>query len=66
MEDRAAVTALYVLDLRADLIGVDELVMGDRYLFRRDTYLQRRAFQINDGVSDDDPFEEDGFDDFEE
>jgi phospholipid-binding lipoprotein MlaA len=45
---------------------VDELVMGDRYLFRRDTYLQRRAFQINDGVSDDDPFEEDGFDDFEE
>jgi len=66
VEDRAAVTALYVLDLRADLIGVDELVMGDRYLFRRDTYLQRRAFQISDGVSDDDPFEEDGFDDFEE
>jgi len=66
VEDRTAVTVLYVLDLRADLIGVDELVMGDRYLFRRDTYLQRRAFQISDGVSEEDPFEEDGFDDFEE
>jgi len=66
VEDRVAVTALYVLDLRADLIGVDELVTGDKYLFRRDTYLQRRDFLINDGVGDDDPFADDGFDDFED
>lgn len=65
VEDRAAVTALYVVDLRARLLGVDELVTGDKYLFRRDTYLQRREFLINDGVGDDDPFAEDGFDDFE-
>ncbi len=66
VEDRAAVTALYILDLRADLIGVDELVSGDKYLFRRDTYLQRRDFLINDGVGDEDPFADDGFDDFED
>jgi phospholipid-binding lipoprotein MlaA len=66
VEDRALVTALYVVDVRADLIGVDELVMGDRYLFRRDTYLQSRAFQINDGVGDEDPFADDGFDDFDD
>lgn len=66
VEDRVAVTALYVLDLRADLIGVDELVTGDKYLFRRDTYLQRRDFLINDGVGDEDPFADDGFDDFED
>jgi phospholipid-binding lipoprotein MlaA len=66
VEDRVAVTALYVVDLRADLIGVDELVTGDKYLFRRDTYLQRREFLIKDGVSDEDPFEDDGFDDFDD
>ena len=65
-QDRAAVTALYVVDLRADLLGVDELVTGDKYLFRRDTYQQRREFLINDGVSDEDPFEDDGFDDFDD
>ena len=65
-QDRVAVTALYVVDLRADLLGVDELVTGDKYLFRRDTYQQRREFLINDGVSDEDPFEDDGFDDFDD
>ena len=61
-QDRTAVSALYVLDLRADLLGVDELVTGDKYLFRKDTFEQRRLFLINDGVSDDDPFLTDGFD----
>ena len=60
-ETRAAVTALYVIDLRASLLGVDELVQGDRYLFLRDAYLQRRSFLINDGVADEDPFADDGF-----
>ena len=66
VEDRAAVTALYVVDLRAGLLGIDELVTGDKYLFRKDTYVQRREFLINDGVSDEDPFEDDGFDDFDD
>ena len=37
--------------------------MGDRYLFRKDTYEQQRRFNINDGLGEDDPFEQDGFDD---
>jgi phospholipid-binding lipoprotein MlaA len=65
-EDQIAVTAIYVVDLRAQLLGIDELVTGDKYLFRRDTYLQRREFLINDGVGDEDPFEDDGFDDFDD
>ena len=64
-ETRAAVVALFVVDTRASLLGVDELVQGDRYLFFRDAYMQRREFLINDGVSDEDPFEDDGFE-FEE
>lgn len=61
-DSRAAVMALYVIDLRTTLLGVDQLVSGDEYLFLRDAYLQRRSFQVNDGVSDEDPFAEDGFD----
>jgi len=61
-EDRLAVTGLYVIDLRADLIGVDELVSGDKYLFRRDAYNQRRVFLIGDGVGAADGFDDDGFD----
>ena len=52
-----------LFDLRAGLIGIDDLVMGDRYLFRKDTYEQQRRFNINDGLGEDDPFEQDGFDD---
>lgn len=61
-ESRAGVMALYVIDLRVALLGVDQLVTGDEYLFLRDAYLQRRAFLVNDGVTDEDPFAEDGFD----
>ena len=56
---------LEYLDIRADLIPVEGLISGDRYSFIRNLYLQRREFQINDGVVEDefsDEFEED-FDD---
>ena len=62
-ESRAAVMALYVIDLRAALLGVDQLVSGDEYLFLRDAYLQSREFSVSDGVTEEDPFADDGFDD---
>ncbi|MEQ9069142.1 MAG: VacJ family lipoprotein, partial [Gimesia chilikensis] len=37
------------IDYRARLLPLDELVVGDRYLFLREAYLQRRAYLINDG-----------------
>ena len=60
---RNAVVALSVIDLRAGLLGVDDLVVGERYLFMKDSYVQRREFLISDGQLDDDPFEGDEFDD---
>ena len=54
------------IDLRADLIPKEGLVIGDKYSFVRSTYLQYREFLNNDGVVDD-PFaseEEDYLDDF--
>ncbi|WP_117314725.1 MlaA family lipoprotein [Chromatocurvus halotolerans] len=45
------------IDLRAQLLEVEKLVGGDRYLFIRDAYLQRRADLIRDGEADEsDPF----------
>lgn len=54
-----------LVDTRAQLLSVEEAISGDRYLFIRDAYLQRRLYLINDGVIEEDPFL-DEFDDFEE
>lgn len=48
------------VDFRASLLAAEELIIGDKYVFMRDTYLQRRDYLINDGVIDD-PFADGGF-----
>ncbi len=50
---RNTVYAVSVINLRAGLLDVEDLVTGDRYTFFRDAYLQRREFLINDGVVED-------------
>ena len=57
-----ALTALRVVDMRAGLLDQEELISGDRYSFIRDTWLQRRRFEISDGEMGDDPFAMDDFD----
>lgn len=70
----SAVISKYV-DIRADLIPVEDLIIGDKYSFLRTIYFQRRSFLINDGVvkaveseieDDFDDFGEDFGDDFDE
>ncbi|ODS23004.1 hypothetical protein AB835_11165 [Candidatus Endobugula sertula] len=46
---RNRVLFVKTVDTRAKLLKVEELISGDRYLFMRDAYLQRREFLINDG-----------------
>jgi len=60
-EESAAVLALRIVDTRADLISMEDSlqVTGDRYVLLRDAYFQHRAFLINDGVVEDDPFLDD-------
>ena len=44
--------ALYGLDLvqtRAHLLSAESLIIGDRYSFVRDVYLQTRAYEVYDG-----------------
>lgn len=48
--------SLYALDrlqLRADLLSAESLIIGDRYLFFRSAYLQRREYLILDGEVED-------------
>jgi phospholipid-binding lipoprotein MlaA len=47
---------------RAELLSADSVVFGDRYLFFREAYVQRRQYLEQDGRVDD-PFD-DEFDDF--
>ena len=58
VEDRSLRLGLFLLDetdSRSDVLALDELITGNRYLFIREAYLQRREYLINDGVLDD-PF----------
>ena len=43
-----------LVDLRAGLLGADELLSGDQYIFLRDAYLQQRRLQTSDGQLVDD------------
>ncbi|MFW6094362.1 MAG: VacJ family lipoprotein [Pseudomonadota bacterium] len=59
--DRAITMAVDLVDTRADLLSAEELMSGDRYLFIRDAYRQRREYLVNDGAVESDPFLDDDF-----
>lgn len=51
-------------DTRASLLSLDELVSGDRYLFFREAYVQRRDYLVNDGQIEDEFGDFGDFEDF--
>lgn len=51
---RYSLRALEVTDLRADLLKAEELITGDRYVFLRDLYLQRRQYLLTGELPEDD------------
>lgn len=72
---RYEVRAVAILDARAALLDIEKNITGDRYIFIRDVYLQRRDYLINNGEVEDDfgeehfnemDFAEDFEEDFEE
>ena len=63
---RLMATGVKVVDLRADLLSVENLQLSqDRYAFIRNAFLQNREYMINDGDVED-PFANDdiNYDDF--
>ncbi len=64
---RNAIWGTELVHGRARLLGSDELLSGDRYIFVRDAYLQRRSMIVNDGelIDDFSDFEDDWNDEFQ-
>jgi len=53
-EDQSLKFSMFLLretDSRAGLLALDDLITGDRYLFVREAYIQRREFLVSDGAS---------------
>ena len=48
-DHRLRLQVLQVLDMRNQLQDLQQLVIGDEYMFVRDAYLARRAMQVRDG-----------------
>ena len=60
---RIGVTALDALETRARYLEVETLIIGDRYSFIRDSYMQYQAFESSNGEDQPDNFVDD-MDDF--
>ncbi len=56
---RGGLLFVYALDTRAQLLGTESLISGDRYTFFREAYRQRREFLINDGEVEDSLLDDD-------
>ena len=56
-------TGINILNQTTILLELDNFVSGDKYIFFRDAYLQRRKYEISDGEIDADDFV-DEFEDF--
>lgn len=57
VDHRNALFALRLINQRAALLAADSVVFGDRYIFFKDAYSQRREFLDKDGEVED-PFDE--------
>lgn len=56
-----------IIARRANLLEAEKLMSGDRYVFMREAYLQRREYLVQDGeVKDDFGGDFDDFDDFDD
>jgi len=48
-DERVGLLALDTVQTRARLLSAESMIVGDRYSFIRDVYLQSRAYEVYDG-----------------
>lgn len=53
VDHRNTLRGVRLIDVRAGLLSAEKLVFGDKYIFYRDSYMQRREYLINDGQVED-------------
>ena len=63
---RNTFTGVDIINTRVGLFSAESLIIGDKYVFLRDAWLQRREYDINDGKVSEDSFGSDNYggDDF--
>lgn len=49
-----SVDAVYIIDKRAGLLDLERAIVGDKYTFLRDAYMQRRRYQAGEASARDD------------
>ena len=67
LDDNAARVGLISLDLintYSAFTGIADIESKDQYAFLRDAYLERRKYEINDGLSEEDLSSDEDFEDF--
>ena len=67
LDDNAARVGLISLDLintYSAFTGIADIESKDQYAFLRDAYLERRKYEINDGLSEEDLSQDEDFEDF--
>ncbi|MEX2131961.1 MAG: VacJ family lipoprotein [Pseudohongiellaceae bacterium] len=47
---RTSLLLIEEIDARASVLALDELISGDKYLFLREAYLERRDYLVADGI----------------
>ena len=67
LDDNAARVGLISLDLintYSAFTGIADIESKDQYAFLRDAYLERRKYEVNDGLSEEDLSNDEDFEDF--
>ena len=62
MEDddvKITLVGIDALETRERLLDAETLIIGDKYIFVKDAYVQSREYEINNGSSEDDEFLDD-------
>ena len=62
MEDndvKFTLVSIDAIETRERLLDAETLIIGDKYMFVKDAYVQSREYEINNGSSEDDVFLED-------
>ena len=62
MEDndvKITLVGIDALETRERLLDAETLIIGDKYIFVKDAYIQSREYEINNGSSEDDEFLDD-------
>ena len=61
---RLGLISLDLINTYSAFTGIADIESKDQYAFLRDAYLERRKYEVNDGISEEELFQDEDFEDF--